>query len=72
MTWVLFLSWVVFALAVAITTIVFIELTHFRKKEGQRRLPSLPLRSFAGGIVVVAAWRLIGTSDYLGLGVPSA
>ena len=26
---------------------------------------------FVGGVVVVALWRLVGTSDYLGLGVPT-
>ena len=64
------LKWLVFAVAVALVTTAFIELTHFIKKRGERHVPRLPLRMFLGGLVVVGLWRLVGTSDYLGLGVP--
>lgn len=64
------LKWVVFAVAVAVVTVVFIELVHFLKKQGELRVPRLPLRLFLGGVVLVALWKLSGTSDYLGLGVP--
>jgi H+/Cl- antiporter ClcA len=63
-------KWAVFALAVALTSIAFVELTHRLKKLLERRVPSLPVRMAAGGLAVVALWRLVGTSDYLGLGVP--
>lgn len=63
-------KWLVFAAAVALVTVVFIELTHRLKREGERRLPRLPLRLCLGGLVLVGLWRLFGTSDYLGLGVP--
>lgn len=63
-------KWLVFAAAVALVTTTFIELTHFIKKRGEARLRRLPLRMFVGGLVVVALWKLVGTSDYLGLGVP--
>lgn len=63
-------KWVLFSAAVTLATAAFIELTHFLKKQGERRIPQLPLRMFAGGAVVVMLWKLIGTSDYLGLGVP--
>jgi H+/Cl- antiporter ClcA len=66
----LLLKWLVFAVAVALVTAAFIELTHLIKKLGARHLPRLPLRMFAGGLVVVGLWKLVGTSDYLGLGVP--
>ncbi len=66
----LLLRWVAFALAVAITTAAFIELTHFLKQQGERHFPRLPLRMFVGGLVIVAMWKAVGTSDYLGLGVP--
>lgn len=61
-------KWLVFALAVTLTTIVFIELTH-RIKARSARL-RLPLRMALGGLAVVALWQVVGTSDYLGLGVP--
>jgi len=66
----LLLKWLIFAAAVALVTAVFIELTHFIKKRGERHVPRLPLRMFLGGLVVVGLWKLVGTSDYLGLGVP--
>lgn len=62
--------WLLFAAAVALTTVVFIELTHRLKKLSEERLRRLPVRMFAGGLVVVGLWQLVGTSDYLGLGVP--
>jgi H+/Cl- antiporter ClcA len=65
------LKWCAFAVAVAVVTWAFIELTHFLKKQGQKWLPQLPLRMFVGGALVVLLWRLTGTSDYLGLGVPT-
>jgi H+/Cl- antiporter ClcA len=66
----LLVQWLVFACAVALVTTTFIDLTHFLKRQGERRLPRLPFRMFAGGLVVLVMWQLSGTSDYLGLGVP--
>ncbi|HYQ17499.1 MAG TPA: chloride channel protein [Polyangiaceae bacterium] len=66
----LLVKWLVFALAVALVTTAFIELTHFIKKRGEQHVPRLPIRMFLGGLVVVGLWKLLGTSDYLGLGVP--
>lgn len=63
-------KWLVFAVAVAITAAAFIELTHWLKAQSAR-IPSLALRMALGGAIVVGAWQLIGTSDYLGLGVPT-
>lgn len=64
-------KWVVFAIAVALTAILFIELTHAIKRVGARYVPRLPFRMFAGGLLVVVLWKLVGTGDYLGLGVPT-
>lgn len=66
----LLLKWLVFAAAVAIVTTVFIELTHYIKKRGEKHIPRMPVRMFLGGLVIVGLWKLVGTSDYLGLGVP--
>jgi H+/Cl- antiporter ClcA len=65
------LKWCAFALALALAAFAFIELTHFLKKQGEKRVPQLPLRMLIGGALVVLLWRLWGTSDYLGLGVPT-
>ncbi len=64
-------KWVVFAAAIALATTAFIELTHFLKKQGEKRVSRLPPRMFIGGATVVVAWKVMGTSDYLGLGVPT-
>ncbi|MER2562491.1 MAG: chloride channel protein [Myxococcaceae bacterium] len=61
-------KWVVFAAAIALASTSFIELTHFIKKRGEAL--RLPLRMALGGVAVIALWKLVGTSDYLGLGVP--
>ncbi len=66
----LLLKWTLFALAVALVTTVFIELTRFIKGRGEKHIPRLSMRMFFGGLAVVALWKLVGTSDYLGLGVP--
>jgi len=62
--------WLVFAAAVALVAALFIELLHLLKRLGERFLPRLGWRMAAGGVLVVLAWQAIGTSDYLGLGVP--
>ena len=64
-------KWLVFAAAVALVTAGFIELLHFIKKRAEARVPRLPFRMFLGGLVVVGLWKIVRTSDYLGLGVPT-
>lgn len=64
-------KWLVFAAAIAATTVAFVELTHWLKREGERRVPRLPMRLLIGGLAIVALWQMFGTSDYLGLGVPT-
>ncbi len=64
-------KWVVFAIAVAIVTLAFIELTHAIKRLGARYVPMLALRMAIGGAIVVGGWWLLQTSDYLGLGIPT-
>jgi H+/Cl- antiporter ClcA len=67
----LLLAWLAFAAAIAVVAVAFIELTHAIKRQGERHVPWLPARMFLGGLAVVALWRLVGTSDYLGLGLPT-
>ncbi|HEX3772903.1 MAG TPA: chloride channel protein [Polyangiaceae bacterium] len=64
-------KWALFAIGVALTTTAFIELTHAVKKQSEKYLRRLPWRMAASGAVVVVLWQLVGTSDYLGLGVPT-
>jgi len=67
----LLLEWLAFALALSLATRAFVELTHFLKAQAAARIPRLPLRMLVGGALVVLLWRAVGTSDYLGLGVPT-
>lgn len=64
-------KWIVFAAAIAASATAFLELTHFLAREGERRVPRLSQRMALGGALVVVLWQLVGTSDYLGLGVPT-
>ncbi len=61
----------VIGVAMALATIAFVELTHRLKQLLERRVARLPIRMFVGGVLVVVMWKIIGTSDYLGLGVPT-
>lgn len=63
-------KWMLVAAAVAATSVAFIELVHVIKQRSQAHLRRLPLRLFGGGVAVVLMWQLVGTTDYLGLGVP--
>jgi len=63
-------KWLVFAIAVAVVAIAFIELTHVLQRRGERHIKRLGLRMALGGAIVVGLWQLLGTSDYLGLGIP--
>jgi H+/Cl- antiporter ClcA len=63
-------KWLVFAAAVALVTIGFVELTHAIKHAAARYLPRLPWRLAVGGVAVVLLWRAVGNEHYLGLGVP--
>ena len=62
---------VVIGAAMAAATVAFVELTHLLKARLERHVPRLPLRMLLGGAVVVGLWQLLGSSDYLGLGVPT-
>src|SRR3569623_696929 len=70
LTALLAVKWLAVALAVALASAVFIELTHWLKREGGKRVPQLWLRMAIGGAVVVGLWQLVRTDEYLGLGVP--
>ena len=70
LTFVLVLKWLVFAAAVALVTFAFIEGLHFTKRQAEKRIPRLPVRMMIGGAIVVVMWKLSGTDDFLGLGVP--
>lgn len=61
----------VIGIAMAIAAVVFLTLTHRLKDRLSRSVSRLPVRMFVGGIGIVVMWKVVGTSDYLGLGVPT-
>jgi H+/Cl- antiporter ClcA len=70
LTPIVMLDLLVIGVAVAITTMAFVELTHRLKHLLEKRISYLPIRMMVGGLAVVVMWKCVGTSDYLGLGVP--
>ena len=64
-------KWLAFAAAIALMTLVFIELTQALKKRGERHFPRLSVRMAVGGVLVVGLWKLAGSDDFLGLGLPT-
>ncbi|MDB4928674.1 MAG: Chloride channel protein, partial [Myxococcaceae bacterium] len=64
------LKWLAFAAAIAAASTVFIELTHWLKRQGERHVPRLALRMALGGAAVLGLSQLLG-GEYLGLGVPT-
>ena len=63
-------KWLLFSCAVALVGAGFIALVKGLKTRAERALPHLLTRMFVGGAVLVIAWKIVGTSDYLGLGIP--
>jgi H+/Cl- antiporter ClcA len=59
------------AIAFGLVSQGFAELTHLIKKTFARFVPYAPLRPAVGGVLVIALVWLVGTRDYLGIGVTS-
>lgn len=59
------------SVTVACASAGFIELTHRIKSFLKERVPNMALRMALGGATVVGLWLVVGTDDYLGLGVPT-
>lgn len=58
------------AVAFGLTSLAFASLTHWLKDLFASLLSWAPLRPVVGGVVVIGMTYLVGTTDYLGLGVP--
>ena len=57
-------------LAFALTSLLFAELTHGLHRLFKKAVPWGPGRPAVGGLIVIGLVWLVGTRDYLGLGVP--
>lgn len=69
---VLNLAWIVGAsILFGLAAMLFSRTTHFWGRLFAKNIEYPPLRPFVGGLVLVIAIYLIGTTKYIGLGVPS-
>lgn len=59
------------AIAFGLASRLFAELTHDLFRLFKRLIPYAPLRPVVGGLLLIALVQLLGTRDYLGLGVTS-
>jgi H+/Cl- antiporter ClcA len=67
----LLLKVIVAAAAFGMASTFFAELSHRLNAMFKRLIPYGPLRPAVGGLLVIGLFFLVGTSDYLGLGVSS-
>ncbi|SDE61931.1 H+/Cl-antiporter ClcA [Fontibacillus panacisegetis] len=63
---------VVAAILFGLTARLFSELTHFLKKWFTNMFANPVVKSVVGGVIVIALVYIVGTRDYLGLGIPLA
>lgn len=61
---------IVAAVCFGLTSLCFSELTHFLKKIFASILPNPMIKSAVGGVIIIVMVYLIGSRDYLGLGIP--
>ncbi|MFC6230666.1 voltage-gated chloride channel family protein [Paenibacillus allorhizosphaerae] len=61
---------IVASILFGLTSVLFSELTHALKKGYSRLFGNPVLKSAVGGIVIIGLVYLLGTRDYLGLGIP--
>jgi H+/Cl- antiporter ClcA len=57
--------------AMALLAISFLEAIHRVRHVLEAKVPHPGVRMSLGGLAVVGLWQLTGTSDYLGLGIPT-
>lgn len=65
------LSAIAAGIAFGLTALLFARCTHSITRVFKRYIPYPPLRPFVGGIAVALAVFVIGTTKYIGLGIPT-
>lgn len=53
-----------------LTSTFFSELTHWLKKQFTKLMPNPMIKSFVGGLIIIALVYIVGSRKYLGLGIP--
>ena len=66
------LAWVILAgVLFGLTSMLFSRTTHFWGRLFSKMISCAPLRPFVGGIILAVAVFFIGTTKYIGLGIPT-
>lgn len=65
------LAAIVAGIAFGLTGMAFAKVTHKIAALAKRFIPFAPLRPFCGGLIVTAAVFALGTTKYIGLGIPT-
>jgi H+/Cl- antiporter ClcA len=58
-------------IACGLTALVFSKSTHFFTNLFKSKIPYAPLRPFIGGIIIAFSVWVLGTTKYIGLGIPT-
>ncbi|MBM7702832.1 voltage-gated chloride channel family protein [Metabacillus iocasae] len=58
------------AILFGLTATLFSKLTHQLKNHLTRLMPNPMIKSFIGGLLIIALVYIVGTRDYIGLGIP--
>jgi len=65
------LPWVLFSgIVFGLTALLFSKTVHFVGTVFSRRIPYPPMRPFVGGIIIALSVWIMGTTSYIGLGLP--
>ena len=66
------LGWIIsIGILFGLTSMLFSRTTHFWGRLFSKTIPYAPLRPFVGGIILAVAIYFIGTTKYIGLGIPT-
>jgi len=66
------LGWIIIVgIVFGLTAMLFSRTTHFWGRLFSKYIQDAPLRPFVGGLILVAFTYLIGTTKYIGLGIPT-
>ncbi|CAM3255888.1 chloride channel protein [Paenibacillus lupini] len=66
----LLLKMVTASVLFGLAALLFVTLTHRLKAWFAKKLPNPMMKSFVGGLIVIALVYIVGSRDYLGLGLP--
>ncbi len=62
---------IIIGILFGLTAMLFSRTTHFWAKLFSKYIPYAPLRPFVGGLILAIAIYFIGTTKYIGLGIPT-